>query len=1048
MGQIDEQLTEQFYRWEMRGRGGLLFAMPVSPEPPFYPFPGHFLPRGNTVNEGRRETIGSRFLSFFSGPTVESSADEEEEEQAEPEIFERSAVVEVKLSLPKRGHFSAADMQACMIALSACPSPLSFEVLADDSRIAIQFACSPEDAATVARQVSAHFPGVECIEQRDVLLSAWQESAPHIAVTEFALEREFMLPLGLPKHDVFTGLIGAAADLREGELALYQVIFQPVRHAWSESTLRAVTDGEGGPFFVNRPDLVAHARKKISQPLYAASVRVIACSASEERAWHLVSEMASPFQAFSRPDGNELGLLGSEGYPAREREEDIILRQTRRTGMLLNAEELAGFVHLPSPEIQPAKLGTQSGRTKSAPKELTSNQGVFLGWNIHAGRETPVYLSQQERVRHMHIVGASGTGKSTLLFNLICNDIERGEGLAVLDPHGDLIERILSVIPNERIGDVVLLDPSDEEFSVGFNILSAHSDLEKTVLASDLISVFERLSTSWGDSMNAVLRNAILAFLESDQGGTLADLRRFLIDPAYRASFLESVSDPEVVYYWRKAFPQLTGNKSIGPVVTRLDTFLAPKPIRFMVSQRENKLDFSRIMDERKIFLAKLPQGEIGRENAYLLGSLLVAKFQQAAMSRQRLREEDRNFFSLYLDEFHHFITPSLAEMLSGARKYRVALVLAHQELRQLQRDAEVASATLSNPYTRVVFRVGDADARTLADGFASFRAEDIQSLGVGEAVCRVERSDHDFNISIPLPEEPDTATAADTRQRVIEASRSRYGARRTEVEAKLREALYTLPPAEKRETPPEADAPPRVEPEPQDIASKSALPTPPSEQSQPEKIQNLPSKKADDKRLSTASLEQKPETSLSGDLGRGGVQHQAIQQRIKAVAENLGYKATIEKSVLDGQGSIDLVLEKTSGNNRIACEINVTSTVDYEVGNVTKCLKAGFSRVAVICPRSERLARLEEAVNGCLAPIQSKQVGFYSPDAFISFLQNLALEEIQPSVEAATAPEMRRGYKVKRSFVALSPEESKAREDAALKMITGKMGKKVKGSA
>jgi hypothetical protein len=1046
MGQIDEQLTEQFYRWEMRGRGGLLFDMPVSPEPPFYPFPGHFLPQGNAVDEGQRQSIGSRFLSFFSSHAAESPAAEEEEEQAEPETFERSAVVEVKLSLPKRGHFSAADMQACMIALGACQSPISFEVLADHSRIAIQFACNPEDAATVARQVSAHFPGVECVEQHDTLLLAWQESEPHIAVTEFALEREFMLPLGLPKHDVFTGLIGVAADLHEGELALYQVIFQPVSHAWSESALRAVTDGEGGSFFVNRPDLVAHARKKISQPLYAASVRVVACSASEERAWNLVSEMASPFQAFSRPDGNELGLLGSEGYPPREREEDIILRQTRRTGMLLNAEELAGFVHLPSPEIQPAKLGTQSGRTKSAPKELTNSQGVFLGWNIHAGRETPVYLSHQERVRHMHIVGASGTGKSTLLFNLICNDIERGEGLAVLDPHGDLIERILSVIPNERIGDVVLLDPSDEEFSVGFNILSAHSDLEKTVLASDLISVFERLSTSWGDSMNAVLRNAILAFLESEQGGTLADLRRFLIDPAFRASFLESVSDPEVVYYWRKAFPQLTGNKSIGPVVTRLDTFLAPKPIRFMVSQRENKLDFSRIMDERKIFLAKLPQGEIGRENSYLLGSLLVAKFQQAAMSRQRLREEDRNFFSLYLDEFHHFITPSLAEMLSGARKYRVALVLAHQELRQLQRDAEVASATLSNPYTRVVFRVGDADARTLADGFASFAPEDLQSLGIGEAVCRVERSDHDFNITIPLPEEQDTATAADTRQRVIEASRSRYGAKRTDIETKLREALYTSPPTEKKETAPKTAAPARAEASPLDTASKSALPD--QSPSEPEKTQNIPSKDADNKHLPKAGSEAKPETSLPGDLGRGGAQHQAIQQRIKAVAENLGYKATIEKSVLEGQGSIDLVLEKVGGGSGIACEINVTSTVDYEVGNVTKCLKAGFSRVAVICPRSERLARLEEAVNGCLAPIQSKQVGFYSPDAFISFLQNLALEEIQPSEEVAPAPEIRRGYKVKRSFVALSPEESKAREDAALKMITGKMRKKAKGAS
>src|SRR6266705_2517525 len=203
-----------------------------------------------------------------------------------------------------------------------------------------------------------------------------------------------------------------------------------------------------------------------------------------------------------------------------------------------------------------------------------------------------VRLTKEQRVRHTHIIGVSGTGKSTLLFNLIRQDIENGEGVAVFDPHGDLVDKVLGIIPDHRINDVVLVDPSDEQFSIGFNILSAHSDLEKNLLASDLISVFERLSTSWGDQMGSVLQNAILAFLESDQGGTLSDLRRFLIDPAYRNKFLETVRDPEIVYYWRKAFTLLSGNKSIGSVLTRLDTFLSPKPIRYMVSQPVNRLDF------------------------------------------------------------------------------------------------------------------------------------------------------------------------------------------------------------------------------------------------------------------------------------------------------------------------------------------------------------------------------------------------------------------------------------------------------------------------
>jgi hypothetical protein len=274
----------------------------------------------------------------------------------------------------------------------------------------------------------------------------------------------------------------------------------------------------------------------------------------------------------------------------------------------------------------------------------------------------------------------------------------------------------------KRIDDVVLVDPSDPEYSVGFNILSAHSELEKNLLASDLIAVFQRLSTSWGDQMNSVLQNAILAFLESDRRGTIADLRRFLIEPAFRNEFLKSVKDSEVVYYWQKSFPHLSGNKSIGSILTRLDTFLAQKPIRHMVSQPENRLDFAHIMDSGKIFLAKLPEGLLGRENSYLLGTLMVSKFQQIAMSRQAQQIAARRDYWIYADEFANFITPSMAEILSGARKYRIGLTLAHHELHQLQRNPEVASAVMSHPFTRIVFRVGDDDAKNWPRAFRILR--------------------------------------------------------------------------------------------------------------------------------------------------------------------------------------------------------------------------------------------------------------------------------------------------------------------------------------
>jgi hypothetical protein len=366
---------------------------------------------------------------------------------------------------------------------------------------------------------------------------------------------------------------------------------------------------------------------------------------------------------------------------------------------------------------------------------------------------------------------------------LIHQDIANGAGVAVIDPHGDLVNRILGSIPENRIGDVVLFDPTDEDFSVGFNILAAHSDVEKTLLASDLVSVFRRLSSSWGDQLNSVLNNAILAFLESDRGGTLSDLQRFLIDASYRNEFLESVHDPDIVYYWRKAFPQLGGNKSIGSVLTRLNEFLIPKPIRYMVSQRENKVDLNQVMDQGKILLARLSKGLIGDKNAFLLGSLLVSKFQQLAMSRQRVAAENRRDFWLYLDEFQNFITPSMAEILTGTRKYHLGLVLAHHYLSQLREDSDVASAVMTNPYTRVCFRVGSDDARKLADTFASFDADDLQNLRRGEAVVRVERRDQDFNLTVPLPPLPGKDALA-VQARVIEASRIKYGTPRTEIEA------------------------------------------------------------------------------------------------------------------------------------------------------------------------------------------------------------------------------------------------------------------------
>src|SRR5262245_18455453 len=534
--------------------------------------------------------------------------------------------------------------------------------------------------------------------------------------------------------------------------------------------------------------------------------------------------------------------------------------------MLLNSDELISLVHLPSESVRAPKLKRETKKTKVAPA-IAQGNSLVLGENIHARKTVTVSISADQRTRHMYVIGASGTGKSTLLLNCIIQDIERGEGIGILDPHGDLIDQVLGRIPESRIPDVVLLDPSDREYPVGFNILSAHSELEKNLLSSDFVSVFRRLSSSCGDQMTSVLSNAVLALLESEQGGTLADLRRFLVEPDFRRSFLRTVRDDEVVYYWRKEFPLLSG-KPQAPLLMRLDTFLRPKLLRYMVAQRENKLDFRRIMDEGKIFLAKLAQGAIGEENAYLLGTLLVAKLNQLALSRQEQKESERRNFYLYIDEFQNFITPSMASILSGARKYHLGLLLAHQDLRQLtSEDTQVASSVISNPYTRVCFRLGDQDARRLAEGFSFFESKDLQNLGTGEAICRIERADYDFNLNTGSLPQVDEVLAEERCEQLIALSRNRYATLKAEVEALL---------AKQRQA---AEPEPATKPDPPPTSTETYI-----EETRPIPTEPVAAKP---ERAIGKKPKTQPEEPLP--LGKGGAQHKFLQRKVKSNAEKKG---------------------------------------------------------------------------------------------------------------------------------------------------------------
>lgn len=618
-----EELTQQFYDWEKCGRGWQLWEEPVEIEPAFQPFFRHYTQYTPLPDDGRKphflRSLADRFNNFVRGEEFPAETPEPIEEPGPDRFEDTGSLIEIHISLPSQTIISKDAAEQFLMSVGEFSRPISFEIIGTGDQIVVQIVCSHADARQVRQQLQAFFPEAARTEHTDYAHGLWN-SGGDSAVVEFGLSKEFMRPLSCFKRfepDPLVGIIGAMADLAPGEVALFQVLLSPTRHPWQESILRAVTDRDGDSFFADDPDMVALAGNKIATPLFASVVRVAAHGATSKAAWSLAQSLAQSLRQFADPSSNELIPLSNDGYDEQSHVDDLLCRRSRRSGVLLNSDELVSFVHLPSASVRTAKLKREDRKSKVAPT-LTTGHRLILGENQCGGKTIPVTTSAEQRLRHTYVIGASGTGKSTFLLNLILQDIQNGEGIAVLDPHGDLIEEILARIPQDRIDDVVLFDPSDEAYPVGFNILSAHSDLERNLLSSDLVSVFRRLSTSWGDQMSSVLGNAVLAFLESTEGGTLSDLRRFLVEPEFRERFLITVRDPEVVYYWRKEFTLLIG-KPQGPILTRLDTFLRPKIVRHIVSQKENRLDFAAMMNDRRIFLAKLSQGLIGEDNSYLL---------------------------------------------------------------------------------------------------------------------------------------------------------------------------------------------------------------------------------------------------------------------------------------------------------------------------------------------------------------------------------------------------------------------------------------------
>src|SRR3989339_1088221 len=399
-------------------------------------------------------------------------------------------------------------------------------------------------------------------------------------------------------------------------------------------------------------------------------------------------------------------------------------------------------------------------------------------------------IKTDDRRRHTYLIGKTGMGKSVTLENMIIQDIIAGKGLCVVDPHGELVEKVIKFIPPSRINDVVYINPADLSFPIAFNVLESVSEEHRHLVASGLLGIFKKLwAESWGPRLEYVLNNAIMALLEYP-GSTLLGVMRLLIDKSFRKKVINKITDPIIKSFWVEEYskyPDRFQAEAIAPIQNKVGRFLSSALIRNILGQVKSSFSMRDIMDEEKILLLNLSKGRIGEDNSALLGAMIITKIQLAAMSRVDMSEKERKDFYLYVDEFQNFATESFANILSEARKYRLNLIIAHQYIEQVEEN--VQAAVFGNVGTLVVFRVGAADAEFLEkEFFPTFTQEDLVNLSKFEIYIKlmIDGVTSEAFSARTLPPVSLAEENLDTKDKIISVTRERYARPREVIEDKI----------------------------------------------------------------------------------------------------------------------------------------------------------------------------------------------------------------------------------------------------------------------
>lgn len=402
-------------------------------------------------------------------------------------------------------------------------------------------------------------------------------------------------------------------------------------------------------------------------------------------------------------------------------------------------------------------------------------------------------IQPKDRRRHVYAIGTTGTGKTTLLERMAIHDINQGSGVAVVDPHGDFVERLLHAVPPHRADDVVYFNPADRDHPIGFNVFDDTTQTEPDVLASGIVSVFKKIwgETSWGPRLEYLLRNIVLS-LTAVPNATLLSIMRVLVDEQYRKTVISHLEDPVLEQFWHDEFANYNKQfytEAVSPIQNKVGQFTASPRIRNIVGQPDSAFNLRKIMDNQQILLVNLSHGAIGEDSAALLGSLIITKLQLAAMERVHMAHDERTDFHLYVDEFQRFSTRSFATILSEARKYGLTLTLAHQYIAQL--PDTVREAIFGNVGTFISFRVGAEDARYLQHHFhPTFAKQDLMQLPNHHIYVRLMV---DGMTSAPfraktLP--PVQAMNRNIRDTIVEHTRNKYAVHREHIETHIADGM------------------------------------------------------------------------------------------------------------------------------------------------------------------------------------------------------------------------------------------------------------------